>query len=214
MLLAAILLLFPVPQNGNTARAAVSPSIDISSDVSSNPGNDSSSSETLPAAPEPKVKTDAELAAGSDAGAGSPMAAASPAAAILPGTPAIQPGSSRAPILAVKPMTAPTGETAGQRKLWYALSITGSGAAAFDAWSTRRAITQGYGVEGNPMLRPFAHSGVLYAATQVSPLVMDYIGKRMMRSRSALMRKIWWVPQSAGSGVSLWAGVHNVRLVP
>jgi hypothetical protein len=214
MLLAAILLLFPVPQNGNTARAAVSPSIDISSDVSSNPGNDSSSSETLPAAPEPKVKTDAELAAGSDAGAGSPMAAASPAAAILPGTPAIQPGSSRAPILAVKPMTAPTGETAGQRKLWYALSITGSGAAAFDAWSTRRAITQGYGVEGNPMLRPFAHSGVLYAATQVSPLVMDYIGKRMMRSRSALMRKIWWLPQSAGSGVSLWAGVHNVRLVP
>jgi hypothetical protein len=214
MLLAAILLLFPVPQNGNTARAAVSPSIEISSDVSSNPGNASSLSEPLPAAPEPKVKTDAEIAAGSDAGAGTPMAAASPAAAILPGTPAIQPGSSHAPILAVKPMTAPTGETAGQRKLWYTLSITGSGAAAFDAWSTRRAITQGYGVEGNPMLRPFAHSGVLYAATQVSPLAMDYIGKRMMRSRSGLMRKMWWVPQSAGSGVSLWAGVHNVRLVP
>jgi hypothetical protein len=210
MLLAAILLLFPVPQNGNTAKAAVNPAFEISR----NSGNDSSLSEPVLTAPEPKVKTDAEMAAGSDAGAGTTAVLLAPTAAILPATPAIQPGSSRPPILAVKPMTARTGETAGQRKLWYALSITGSGAAAFDAWSTRRAITQGYGAEGNPMLRPFAHSGVLYAATQVSPLVMDYIGKRMMRSQHGLVRKMWWVPQSAGSGVSLWAGVHNVRLVP
>jgi len=213
MLLAAILLLFPFPQIGNAAKAAVSPSIEISSNFSTNPYSDSSLSEPVPAAPEPKVKTDAEIAAGSDAAAGTPMAALAPAA-ILPGTPAIQPASPRAPIVAVKPMTTETGETVGQRKLWYALSISGSGAAAFDAWSTRRAITQGYGVEGNPMLRPFAHSGMLYAATQVSPLVMDYIGKRMMRSQYGPVRKMWWLPQSAGSGVSLWAGVHNVRLVP
>ena len=57
---------------------------------------------------------------------------------------------------------------------------TGSGAAAFDAWSTRRAISEGYGTEANPLLRPFSHSNAMYAATQVSPLVMDFIGKRMM----------------------------------
>jgi len=210
MLLAAILFLFPVPQDGSTAKAAVSPSIEISGNFS----NDSSLSQPLPSAPEPKVKTDGEVANGSDAGAGATTVALAPPAAIVPATPAIQPGNAAKPILSVKPMTTRTGETPGQRKLWYALSITGSGAAAFDAWSTRRAITEGYGVEGNPMLRPFAHSGMLYAATQVSPLVMDFIGKRMMTSQHRLLRKMWWLPQSAGSGVSLWAGVHNVRLVP
>jgi len=105
-------------------------------------------------------------------------------------------------------------ETSMQRKLWYTLSITGSGAAAFDAWSTRRAISSGYGVEANPLLRPFSHSNAMYAATQVSPLVMDFIGKRMMTSHRQWMRSLWWVPQSAGTSMSLYAGVHNTHLVP
>ena len=146
--------------------------------------------------PEPKVKTDAEIAS---------------AGLIEPGYTPAQPA---APIKGVRmSMTRPT-ETPRQRKLWYALAITGSGAATFDAWSTRRAISQGYGIEANPLLRPFSHSGAMYAATQVSPLVMDYIGKRMMVSEHKWMRSIWWLPQSAGSGFSLYAGVHNTRLVP
>jgi hypothetical protein len=105
-------------------------------------------------------------------------------------------------------------ETPTQRKLWYTLTFMGSSAAVFDAWSTRRAISGGYGVEGNPMLRPFSHSNAMYAATQVSPLVMDLIGKRMMTSRHHWMRSLWWLPQSAGTSVSVYAGVHNTRLVP
>ena len=105
-------------------------------------------------------------------------------------------------------------EASRQRKLWYALSFTGAGAASLDAWSTRRAITRGYGVEGNPMLRPFSHSGTLYAATQVSPLVMDFIGKRMMTSQHPLLRKVWWLPQALGSSVSVSAAIHNIRMVP
>ena len=96
----------------------------------------------------------------------------------------------------------------------YALSVTGSGAAAFDAWSTRRAISEGYGTEANPLLRPFSHSGTMYAATQVSPLVMDLIGKRLMVSQRKWLQKMWWLPQSAGTSFSLYAGVHNTRLVP
>jgi hypothetical protein len=103
-------------------------------------------------------------------------------------------------------------ETPTQRRLWYALAITGSGAAAFDAWSTRRAISQHYGVEANPMLRPFSHSNAMYAATQVSPLVMDFVGKRMMTSHHQWMRSMWWLPQTAGTSMSLYAGVHNTRL--
>ncbi len=49
------------------------------------------------------------------------------------------------------------------------LVAASSGAAAFDAWTTRRAVSGGYGVERDPLLRPFAHSNAIYAATQVSP---------------------------------------------
>ena len=87
------------------------------------------------------------------------------------------------------------------------------GAAAFDAYSTRLALSGNYGTESNPLLRPFAHSGALYAATQVSPVVMDFIGKRMMVSENRWMRRMWWLPQAAGSGFSIAAGVHNMCVV-
>jgi len=99
------------------------------------------------------------------------------------------------------------------KKIWYALAITSSGAATLDAWSTRRALSRNDGTEANPLLRPFAHSGMLYAATQVSPLLIDYIGKRMMVSRYRMVRRVWWVPQSVGASVSLFAGVHNIGIV-
>jgi hypothetical protein len=207
MLLAAILLLFPIPQSVDTAKVATKPSAVLSS-LST---NDSSLSQPLPSAPEPKVKTDAEVADGSDSGAG--VSSASLDAVEKPIV-AIEPRYAPMTMAAVKPVVGRPHETAEQRRLWYALSFAGSGAAGFDAWSTRRAISQGYGVEGNPILRPFSHSGAMYAATQVSPLVMDFIGKRMMVSQHRLIRRMWWLPQAAGTGMSLTAGVHNVRLVP
>jgi len=227
MLLAAFLLLCPFPQTESTAKpvankaevltASASEATNTSASNSSNdatsdsrndatsdsisaPANseikESSLSQPSLLAPEPKVRTDAEIAS---------------AGLIEPGYTPAQPA---APLKGVRmPVTRPT-ERPVQRRLWYALSITSSGAAVFDAWSTRRAISQGYGTEGNPLLRPFSHSGAIYAATQASPLLMDYIGKRMMVSQHKWMRSMWWLPQSAGSGFSLYAGVHNTRLVP
>ena len=90
---------------------------------------------------------------------------------------------------------------------------TSHSAAVFDAWSTRRAVSDGY-TEGNPLLRPFANSNAIYAATQVSPAEMDYLGHRMMTSNHPWMRKFWWVPPTAGAGFSFGAGIHNYRLVP
>jgi hypothetical protein len=115
---------------------------------------------------------------------------------------------------AIKPAIRGTYETARQRKIWYGLMAAGSGAAAFDAWTTRRAVSGGYGVEGDPVMRPFANSNAMYAATQISPIVMDYLGHRMMTSRHQWMRRCWWVPQVAGTSFSLSAGIHNYRLVP
>ena len=100
-----------------------------------------------------------------------------------------------------------------QRKTWYALTIIGSSGAAFDAWSTHRAVVGGYGQEANPFLRPFAHSNAIYAATQVSPAFMDFLGKRMMVSQHSMIRKVWWLPQVAGASFSFTAGAHNVGVV-
>jgi len=91
--------------------------------------------------------------------------------------------------------------------------VAGHGAAAFDAYSTRLALSGGYGTESNPFLRPFANSNALYAVTQVSPAVMDFLGKRMMVSEHRWVRRLWWVPQAAGSGFSIGAGVHNLGVV-
>ena len=104
-------------------------------------------------------------------------------------------------------------ESSTRRHEWYGLAVAAHGAAAFDAWSTRRAISAGAGAESNPMLRPFANSGAVYAATQLCPAFMDFLGRRMMRSPNPWMRKMWWVPQSAGMAMSLAAGVHNIRIV-
>jgi hypothetical protein len=113
----------------------------------------------------------------------------------------------------VKPAMAESYETPGQRKIWYGLMATSHGAAVLDAWTTRQALSGGYGVEGDPLQRPFAHSGAVYASTQVMPLVMDYVGRRMMRSSHPWMRRVWWVPQAASASVSLGAGIHNYGVV-
>ena len=202
MLLTAILLVYLAPQSANTAKAAIDSPAPVSDDSAANPFL----SHSLAAAPEPKITDD-------DANA-VPVVAASN---VTPDLAAIEPRYTSPTPKSIAPAKAFLGrsyETSRQRKLWYALSFTGAGAASFDAWSTRRAISRGYGIEGNPMLRPFSHSGALYAATQVSPLVMDFIGKRMMVSHHPLLRKVWWLPQAVGSGVSFSAAIHNVRMVP
>jgi len=174
---------------------------------------DSSLSSDVPSAPAPKIRTDVAEASNSDP---APLlnAPSSSAGLILPSVQPILPRSAGAPALPAKAPFSRPYETRPQRKLWYALAFTGHGAAAFDAWSTRRAISGNYGTESNPLLRPFAHSGMLYAATQVSPALMDYIGRRMMVSQHRWVRKMWWLPQTAGTAMSLAAGVHNVGVVP
>ncbi|HXJ11389.1 MAG TPA: hypothetical protein VNH19_03885 [Candidatus Limnocylindrales bacterium] len=113
---------------------------------------------------------------------------------------------------ALKPAMERPLPTPRQQKLWYTFMAVGHSAAVFDAYSTRSALSGNYGNEGNPLLRPFAHSNALYAATQVSPAVMDYVGRRMLTSSHPTLRKFWWVPQVAGAGFSFGAGMHNYAL--
>jgi len=114
----------------------------------------------------------------------------------------------------VKPVTPDAYETPRKRKIWYGLIAAGHSASVLDAWTTRRAISGGYGVEADPFQRPFANSGAVYVTTQVCPLLMDYIGYHMMRSNHSWMRKTWWIPQAAGASFSAGAAIHNYHLVP
>jgi hypothetical protein len=183
MVIATLLLLCSIPQMDDTAKV-VNDSPAATSDSTAKDSTLVASS--LPSAPAPKVKADAE---------------------------AIAPSSSGMPFQPVKQAYARPQESPRQRKIWYGLLLAGHSGAAFDAWSTHRAVAGGYGQEGNPLLRPFAGSNAIYAATQVSPAVMDFLGKRMMVSRNGWVRKMWWVPQVAGAGMSFASGAHNVGVV-
>ena len=196
MFLAAALLVFSLPQSAPGALASATDSA-VKTEIKK---EDVTPSNALPAAPAPKVAADDTAPAGSE----SSSVSAEP---FLPGA-AIQPATP--PKAALR---GPRYEAPKERIAWTGLSAVGHCAAGFDAYSTRRAISGGYGNESNPLLRPFAHSGALYAATQVSPTVMDFVGHKMMTNRRPWVRKMWWVPQAAGAGFSFAAGMYNMSLV-
>lgn len=95
---------------------------------------------------------------------------------------------------------------------WIALSIAAHSAAAFDAWSTRHAITTYGAQELDPLYKPFANNGSIYAVIQVGPAIMDYVAKRMMYSRNNFVRRMWWVPQTASMVSSVASGGHNLTV--
>ena len=183
MLLATILLLGALPQSGELARS-VANAPEAVTVADAADTKESSTAHELPSMPKPKVDSEA-----------------------------VQPPSVALPVQPMKQAYIRPRETRGQRVAWYSLMAAGHGAAAFDAYSTRLAVSGNYGTETNPFLRPFSHSSALYAVTQVSPALMDYIGKRMMVSETRWVRKMWWLPQAAGSGFSVFAGVHNLNVV-
>jgi hypothetical protein len=201
MVLPALLLLFALPQTSSDAgRLADDPTAVVESAKSVDVA-----SAKLPESPAPKMETSAAVESSSAKAGASGDAAAAP---IQPASPAsgFQPA-------AIKP--AITGEyRMPHKKVWLGLMAVGHGTAAFDAWSTRRAVSGGYGTESNPLLRGASHSNMIYAATQVSPAMMDFVGRKMMMSRHTWMRKMWWLPQAAGAGMSFAAGVHNMSVVP
>jgi hypothetical protein len=97
------------------------------------------------------------------------------------------------------------------RKAWLLLSIAEHSAATFDAYSTRLAVSKGAN-EADPMMQPFAHSPAMYGAIQVCPLVLDFAARRMERSQHGFLRKAWWVPQTAATGIFLFSGAHNMSV--
>jgi hypothetical protein len=109
----------------------------------------------------------------------------------------------------VKPVKVYSAETPRMSHSWLALMIAQHGSATFDAYTTRQAIGRG-AVEDDPLMRPFAHSGAIYAAIQVGPLLMDYVARRMQHSEYGMVRRIWFMPQSASAIGFVLSGAHNL----
>jgi hypothetical protein len=212
MVLAALLLLSPLPLLGD----AVLPVTNSTAIVAAAPSDNSSlllpKEFVTPGVPAPAVST--ELSASSQ-----PKLLEMPAPKV--GSDSMEsfsaePGAAQPAAFAlepIKPVTSRNLESRNQKRLWYALAAAGHAGAAFDAWSTRRALSGNYGTEADPLMRPFAHSGAIYVATQVGPVIMDLIGRHAMTSEHVWMRKLWWVPQSVGASMSFRAGIHNVGVV-
>ena len=129
-------------------------------------------------------------------------------------------GSVPEPTVAAAPIATPVRPTktvtedpnyARNKKIWYSLVAMNHTAAFVDAYSTRRAVQRG-AQELNPLMKPFANSNAMYPATQVIPFGMDYLGRRMMKSENPLLRKLWWLPQTASTAASLVAGIHNLSV--
>jgi len=136
--------------------------------------------------------------------AGAPEPAAVPEA-----SPIVLPKPAPRAVVSVAELVA---EGRHNRRMFVSLGIAAHSAAAFDAWTTRRAISAGGAREVNPLLRPFAGNASLYAAIQVGPTIMDYVGKKMMYSRHRWVRRMWWLPQTASMASSLVVGARNLQV--
>jgi hypothetical protein len=97
------------------------------------------------------------------------------------------------------------------RRTWLMLMVAQHGAAAFDAYSTRYAVGHG-AVEQNPLMQPFVHSDSIYAVSQITPTILDFVSHRMMRSDNGFIRHMWWMPQTLSLGTYVFAGVHNLQV--
>jgi hypothetical protein len=117
----------------------------------------------------------------------------------VPATPEAKP----APVIGV--------EVIPSRRKWLILSIAQHSAAAFDAYSTRRALANG-ATERDPFMEPFAGSPALYGAIQAGPLGLDFVARKMQHSETPLLRHTWWLPQTMSTGLFMLAGAHNLHV--
>jgi len=203
MLCAILLLSFHISVSGNLVSQA------ISSVATENPGPSSTIAAPLVAtslAGDPAASTDPKI---------STPAPKAESSAVFSFARSAAPRSALATFEVVKsdPLRS-FDDDRKKKKIWYGLVVAGHAGAALDAWSTRRALSGNYGTEGDPIMRPFAHSNVLYFVTQVTPTVLDYVGRRAMSSRHPWVRRFWWVPQTTGAALSFGAGAHNISIVP
>ena len=190
--LAAATTFTPDSIAGNTSTATSAPSNTIETESPSGTVN------SLPDTAQPSTEAYVALPAAPTPAPDSSITATPPNAFIKASDPMV---------ISVKALQA---ENRRKLFLWKGLIIASSGAATFDAITTRYTMVTTGARELDPLLRPFAGNASLFAAIQVAPALLDFAGHKMMFSRHSLLRKTWWVPQSASFVTSMFCGAHNL----
>ena len=141
------------------------------------------------------------------------QAARAPAEKVLPGRVAIPPaGKSQLQGNSAPALSSSLEARSWRKQAWLALVVAQHGAATFDAYTTREAVSRKHGPELDPLLRPFTGSAAVYPVIQIGPVLLDYLGHRMMRSPKGWVRRLWWLPQAAATAGFVWSGTHNLGL--
>jgi hypothetical protein len=68
-------------------------------------------------------------------------------------------------------------------------------------------------IEANPLTRPFQRSGrpIAYESTHVGLTLSSFIGQKMRKSQNRVLKRLWWLPQSALLGASIYGIQSQAR---
>jgi hypothetical protein len=93
-----------------------------------------------------------------------------------------------------------------------ALTAAGEAFAMLDSHSTRIVLSH-HGRELDPLQRPFASSGALYAEQAAWSLGLGYLGWRMHHSHNRVAQRFWWLPQMVQLEGNANSWRHNNRVI-
>jgi hypothetical protein len=100
-----------------------------------------------------------------------------------------------------------------------ALNVAHAAAALTDVYYTQRSygLCREFGkcwnIEANRLTRPFQRNGksLAYPSSYVGLSLVALAAQRMRTSHNRVLRRIWWLPQSALIGASIYGSYTQVR---
>lgn len=100
-----------------------------------------------------------------------------------------------------------------------ALNVSHAAVALTDSYYTQRSysLCRTYGacwnIEANPLTRPFQRNGksIAYQSSYVGLSLSSWIAQRMRISHNRVLKRIWWLPQSALIGASVYGAYSQTR---
>lgn len=99
------------------------------------------------------------------------------------------------------------------------LNVSHAAVAFADSYYTQRSFSlchdhgQCWNIEANPLTRPFQRNGaaVAYQSTYAGLSLASFAAQKMRTSHNRILKRIWWLPQSAMIGASIFGAYTQVR---
>ena len=100
-----------------------------------------------------------------------------------------------------------------------ALNVSHAAIAFTDSYYTQRSYSlcrefgRCWNIEANPLTRPFQRNGkpIAYEASYAGLSLASFAAQRMRTSHNRVLRRIWWLPQGALIGASIYGAYSQSR---